>query len=144
MRKQSFEDYEEMALIIRTVRQLLHRICMVYNRASFSDKITRISNKLEHVRSQLEEEMFNDYPDKATTEVFYGGGQYTLDIREHRDYIYSAFGKKACIEADAFIILTKQGVVLTSNDTRITPQEDRHLQELNRQLIERKMKSEVI
>lgn len=39
---------------------------------------------------------------------------------------------------DAFIILTRQGVVLTSVDTRLTFEEDRYLNELNQRLIERK------
>ena len=38
---------------------------------------------------------------------------------------------------NAFVILTREGVVLTSDDTRITPEEDRYLQNLNRRLSER-------
>lgn len=41
---------------------------------------------------------------------------------------------------NAFVILTREGVVLTSDDTRITPEEDRYLQNLNRRLSERKYK----
>ena len=41
---------------------------------------------------------------------------------------------------NAFVILTREGVVLTSDDTRITPEEDRYLQNLNRSLSERKYK----
>ena len=44
----------------------------------------------------------------------------------------------SCLGADAFIILTKQGVVLTSGDARLTQEEDRYLQGLSRQLIKRK------
>lgn len=40
---------------------------------------------------------------------------------------------------NAFVILTREGVVLTSDDTRITPEEDRYLQNLNRRLSERKL-----
>lgn len=39
---------------------------------------------------------------------------------------------------DAFIILTRQGVVLTSNDARLTFDEDNYLSELNHRLMERK------
>ena len=42
---------------------------------------------------------------------------------------------------DAFIILTRQGVVLTSDDTRITPEEDKYLYKLNQALVERKKKA---
>ena len=44
----------------------------------------------------------------------------------------------SCLDADAFVILTKQGTVLTSGDTRLTQEEDQYLQELNQRLIKRK------
>lgn len=47
-------------------------------------------------------------------------------------------GGSSCLEVDAFIILTKQGTVLASGDTRLTQEEDRYLRELNQQLIKRK------
>lgn len=39
---------------------------------------------------------------------------------------------------DAFIILTRQGVVLTSDDTQITFEEDKYLTGLNHRLMERR------
>ena len=138
MKKRAFEDYEEIALIVRTVDQLLSWSCFVYNRAGFTDKIIRLRNKLDVLKSQLEDELFNDYPEEATTEVFYGGRGYSLDIRKHKDYIYSAFAKKTCDDNDAFIILTKQGVVLASDDTKLTLEEDNYLHLLNKKLISRK------
>lgn len=39
---------------------------------------------------------------------------------------------------DAFIILTRQGVVLTSDDARLTPEEDDYLYVLTKHLTERK------
>ena len=39
---------------------------------------------------------------------------------------------------DAFVILTRQGVVLTSDDTRITHEEDTYMWELNQRIKERK------
>lgn len=44
----------------------------------------------------------------------------------------------SCLDTEAFIILTKQGIVLASGDTRLTQEENRYLQELNQQLIKRK------
>ena len=41
-------------------------------------------------------------------------------------------------DCNAFIILTKQGVVLASDDARITQEEDKYLYNLNRRLIARK------
>lgn len=138
MKKRTFEAYEELALIVRTVDQLLSWSCFVYNRAGFTDKITRLKNKLDVLKSQLEDELFKDYPGEATTEMFYGGGGYSLDIRKHKDCIYSAFAKKICDDNDAFIILTKQGTVLASDDIKLTPEENKNLYSLNRKLISRK------
>lgn len=41
---------------------------------------------------------------------------------------------------DAFVILTRQGVVLTSDDARLTLEEDQYLYELNKRLKERQVK----
>lgn len=49
----------------------------------------------------------------------------------------------SCLDADAFIILTKQGIVLASGDARIMPGEDRYLYELNQKLIERKRREDL-
>lgn len=45
--------------------------------------------------------------------------------------------KSSCEMVDAFAILTKQGVVLLSDDARLTPAEDSYLYNLNRKFIER-------
>ena len=68
------------------------------------------------------------YGDMVTlvTCIFYIGG--FLDMKSG----------SSCLDADAFIILTKQGIVLASGDTRLTQEENRYLQELNQQLIKRK------
>lgn len=39
---------------------------------------------------------------------------------------------------DAFIVLTRQGVVLMSDDTKVTQEEDYYLHNLNHRLIKRK------
>ena len=43
----------------------------------------------------------------------------------------------SCELVDAFVILTRQGVVLASDDARLTPGEDRELREMNLRLIDR-------
>lgn len=138
MRKRPFKDYEELALDIRTVTQILQWMMHIYNRAGFTDKMLRILKRLELIKSKLEDEMFEDYPDKANTNVFYGGGAYSLNIRKHPDYIYSSFGKKTCKESDAFIVLTKQDIVLTSDDAKLTFAEDKALHDFNQELMKRK------
>ena len=46
----------------------------------------------------------------------------------------------SCELVDAFVILTRQGVVLASDDARLTPGEDRALREMNLRLIDRAKK----
>lgn len=43
----------------------------------------------------------------------------------------------SCEMVDAFVILTRQGVVLASDDAELTPDEDRALREMNLRLLDR-------
>ena len=92
MKKRSFEDYEEIALYLRTAIQLLHHVSVTYRRAWFSGRMKAIDQRLEKIRSDLETEMYRDYPERANTNVFYGGGDYMLNLREKKDCIHSSFG----------------------------------------------------
>lgn len=136
--KRMFETYEELALDIRTAIQVLQWTMNLCGSAGFIDKMLRIIKRLEIMMSKLEEEMFEDFPDEANTNVFYGGGAYSLNVRKHPDYIYSSFGKKICKECDAFVVLAKQGIVLTSDDAKLTFAEDNALYNLNQKLMARK------
>lgn len=91
--KLKFKDYEELALDIRTAEQLVNWIKALHGGAKFRNKLDKVSNILMSVKSELKEEMFSDFPDKANTNVFYGFGNYSLDIRKHKDYVYSSFKK---------------------------------------------------
>lgn len=93
MRKRSFEDYEEIALYLRTAIQLLHHVSVTCSRAQFSGRMEAIDRRLEKIKSDLEEEMFRDYPERANTNVFYGGGDYTLNLQKQKDHIHSSFRK---------------------------------------------------
>ncbi len=93
MKKRSFEDYEEIALYLRTAIQLLNHTSITYRRAEFSGRMKAINQRLEKIRSDLETEMYRDYPERANTNVFYGGGDYTLNLREQKDCIHSSFGR---------------------------------------------------
>lgn len=44
----------------------------------------------------------------------------------------------SCEQVDAFAILTRQGIVLLSDDAKVTPEEDFYLYRLNQKLIQRK------
>lgn len=136
--KRTFEDYKELALNLRTTRELLLWTTHIYKKASYSNEIIKMCNKLDKLISKAEDEMFMDYPDRANTNVFYGGDVYKLDIRKHRDYIYSSFSGSSCEQVDAFAILTRQGIVLLSDDAKVTSIEDSYLYELNQKLIQRK------
>lgn len=46
----------------------------------------------------------------------------------------------SCELVDAYVILTRQGVVLASDDAKLTPGEDRELREMNLRLIDRSRK----
>lgn len=69
---------------------------------------------------------------------FYGGEGYRLDIRKHQTYIYSSFGCDSCKLVDAFAILSKEGLVLLSDDARVTFEEDAKLREINKNMIQRR------
>lgn len=95
-RKRMFEDYEEIALDIATTMELLLWITHLYNgvtpleRARVAD-VHRIYRALGKLKEQFEKEMYLDCPDRANGDVFHGSGEYALDIRKHRRYIYSSF-----------------------------------------------------
>ena len=96
--KRPFEDYEEVALDIRTAQELLNWMSHLYRRAWLCERMRKICWSLDKIMSKLEDEMFEDYPEQANTNVFYGGGKYDLQIRKHRDYTYSRFVDKGCSE----------------------------------------------
>ena len=136
--KRRFEDYEEIALDLRTAKQLLYQADIVFHRAAYSDAITAICKRIDKLISKAEIEMFNDWPEEASTNVFYGGEGYRLDIRKHQTYIYSSFGCDSCKLVDAFAILSKEGLVLLSDDARVTFEEDAKLREINKNMIQRR------
>lgn len=135
--KRQFEDYEEIALDLRTARELLLWTTHIFKRAPYTDTILKMCEKLDRLISKTEDEMFNDWPEMASTDVFYGGEDYRLYIRKHQDYIYSSFGCDSCKLVDSFAILTRDGAVLLSDDARVTFEEDAKLREINKNMIRR-------
>ena len=63
--KRRFEDYEEIALDLRTAKQLLYQADIVFHRAAYSDAITAICKRIDKLISKAEIEMFNDWPEEA-------------------------------------------------------------------------------
>lgn len=48
--KRKFEDYEEIALCLRTAKQLLYRTEVIFHRAPYADAMTTIYKKLDRMR----------------------------------------------------------------------------------------------
>ncbi len=98
-RKRVFEDYEEIALDITTAMEILLWITHIYSGATSLERtcvadVHRNYRALGKLKEQFEKEMYLDYPDRANGDIFHGGGEYALDIRKHRRYIYSSFKKE--------------------------------------------------
>ncbi len=140
--KRKFEDYEEIALCLRTAKQLLYRTEVIFHRAPYADAMTTIYKKLDRIISKTEDEMFADYPDRANVNVFYGGDDYRLFLRAKHDYIYSSFGYSSLDLVDAFAILTRDGAVLLSDDAKVTFEEDAMLSKIVKNMIWRKEEME--
>lgn len=136
--KRKFEDYEEIALDLLTAKELLFWAAHIFKRAPYTDAILKMCEKLNRLISKTEDEMFNDWPERASTDVFYGGEDYRLDIRKHQDYIYSSFGCNSCKLVDAFVVLTRDGAVLLSDDAKVTFEEDAMLSKIVKNMIWRK------
>ena len=102
--KRKFEDYEEIALCLRTAKQLLYRTEVIFHRAPYADAMTTIYKKLDRIISKTEDEMFADYPDRANVNVFYGGKDYHLYLRAKHAYIYSSIGNSSLDIVNAFAI----------------------------------------
>lgn len=47
--KRKFEDYEEIALCLRTAKQLLYRTEVIFHRAPYADAMTTIYKKLDRM-----------------------------------------------------------------------------------------------
>ena len=138
--KRKFEDYQEIALDIRTARELLLWSTHLFCRAPYTDTIMTVCRKLDRLISKVEDEMFADYPEQANTNVFYGVEGYSLNIRKHQNYIFSSFASDTCKLMDAFAILTRDGKVLLSDDAKVTFKEDAMLSEITKNMIWRKDK----
>lgn len=94
MKKRAFENYQKLALILRAVDQMLFESALLYNRVAYSDKIWRIDKKLQRMKSQAEEELFEDYPEQADTSIFYGSETRQLSIEYGTDFIHVKLTRK--------------------------------------------------
>lgn len=77
--KPTFEEYVEIGKQLKQLNMLLVESGVYVSGCvgiTFVDKYFNfmdIQRKLGQLRSQLEERMFREYPDKADVDIFYGG-----------------------------------------------------------------------
>ena len=70
------DEYKEIGMDFKILNDLMtHLIVKVgkYGKLKYGDKLSKELDKINQIRSDLEEEMFKEYPKDANTEVFYGG-----------------------------------------------------------------------
>lgn len=86
-KKRTIEDYQKIALDLRTATQLLYHAMNLFNRAAFSDEFLRIDKRIQKLKSRMENEFFKEYPEQANADIFYGGENRQLDIEHGADFI---------------------------------------------------------
>lgn len=76
--KPTFEDYVKMGELFKECNYLLVKTHTFTSQKIGKTKVDKLCNfwtfdkRFQLLRSQLEEMMYRDYPDKANTDVFYG------------------------------------------------------------------------
>ena len=69
------DEYKEIGMDFKILNDFMtHLIVKVgeYGKLKYGDKLSKELDKINQIRSDLEEEMFKEYPKDANTEVFYG------------------------------------------------------------------------
>jgi hypothetical protein len=75
--KPTFEDYVKMGETVKKLNSILMETDILISGKIGKTKTKRLCDfgtfekKFQNLRSELEEMMYRDYPDKATTDVFY-------------------------------------------------------------------------
>jgi len=75
--KYTMLQYRELGKEFKQLNDRLVRIAVAIGspkRTRYFDRLHRCNRHLNSVRSDLEEEMFRDYPLEASTDIFYGVG----------------------------------------------------------------------
>lgn len=71
----TLEEYKEIGERFKHLDDLLGELIIMVGKKGklkYGDKIFKVSWKLNDIRSDLENEMFKDYPEEATIDYFYG------------------------------------------------------------------------
>ena len=75
MKSHTMDVYIEIGMDFKILNDFMtHLIVKVgkYGKLKYGDKLSKELDKINQIRSDLEEEMFKEYPKDANTEVFYG------------------------------------------------------------------------
>ena len=75
MKSHTMDEYKEIGMDFKIFNDFMtHLIVRVgkYGKLKYGDKLSKELDKINKIRSDLEEEMFKEYPKDANTEVFYG------------------------------------------------------------------------
>ncbi|NMG83330.1 MAG: hypothetical protein GIS02_03895 [Methanosarcinales archaeon] len=75
MKSHTMDEYKEIGMDFKILNDfMVHLIVKVgkYGKLKYGDKMSKELDKINQIQSDLEEEMFKEYPKDANTEIFYG------------------------------------------------------------------------
>ena len=79
------DEYKEIGMDFKILNDFMtHLIVKVgkYGKLKYGDKLSKELDKINQIRSDLEEKMFKEYPKDANTKVFYGEGPDITNLLE--------------------------------------------------------------
>lgn len=75
MKSHTIDEYKEIGMDFKILNDFMTNLIVKvgkYGKLKYGDKLSKELNKMNQIRSDLEEEMFKEYPKDANTEIFYG------------------------------------------------------------------------
>lgn len=75
MKHHTMDEYKEIGMDFKIIHDVICNLSVKvgkHGKIKYGDKLRRLLDKFDHIRSDLEEEMFKDHPTESTTHVFYG------------------------------------------------------------------------
>lgn len=116
--KPTFEDYEKMGQKFKEVHDAIVELHMLVSKKigkTKTDKLCdfwRFDKKFQRLRSEVEEMMFRDYPDKARLDIFYGDRVYFRPTcprcrSDQLGWIMASGNGLVCLECGRIYFLTE-------------------------------------
>lgn len=75
MKSHTMDEYKEIGMDFKILNEFMtHLIVKVgkFGKLKYGDNLSKELDKINQIRSDLEEKMFKEFPKDANTEVFYG------------------------------------------------------------------------